>query len=38
MLIKYMFASKSQKIACGIRFSLPADRFHSEMGARFAFT
>ena len=29
---------KIKHYACATRSSLPADRFHTEMGARFAFT
>ena len=29
---------KRKRYACATRSSLPADRFHTEMGGRFAFT
>ena len=31
-------SQNSKHYACATRSSLPADRFHSEMGGRFAFT
>ena len=38
MLIKYTLVQNRKHHACATRSSLPADRFHTEMGGRFAFT